>query len=415
MQAMMINLMNRRRCRLLRILFLLQLILTGLQQAVAVPIRPRIRSCRRLQRNTGWWNLVWTVYSEKRFKKTFRMTRQTFSLIHDRIKDDLTKESVTEEPIPSQMRLAICLYRLSRGDYYNTISELAGVGETTVCNIVREVAKAIIENLWEEFVEAKFPHSKDTLNEKMKEMEQEWQFPFAYSAIDGCHIPIKCPPGGQESCKEFHNFKNFYSIVLMGMVDAKYRFIWASAGWPGNSHDAIIFQATNLYTKLAEGTAFPPIAHHENGVSIPPLILGDSAFPFKPWLLKPYTNATLMPEQSYFNYRLSRARMVTECAYGQLKGRWRVLLRTSENDKETVRAVTLACVVLHNICIEQGDLAQRQWDLSKDSASNQRRTQEEVQDLLMIRQCRPLRDTNRSAAQVRDYLKDKLFLEKQQV
>ena len=121
MQAMMINLMNRRRCRLLRILFLLQLILTGLQQAVAVPIRPRIRSCRRLQRNTGWWNLVWTVYSEKRFKKTFRMTRQTFSLIHDRIKDDLTKESVTEEPIPSQMRLAICLYRLSRGDYYNTI------------------------------------------------------------------------------------------------------------------------------------------------------------------------------------------------------------------------------------------------------------------------------------------------------
>ena len=97
MQAMMINLMNRRRCRLLRILFLLQLILTGLQQAVAVPIRPRIRSCRRLQRNTGWWNLVWTVYSEKRFKKTFRMTRQTFSLIHDRIKDDLTKESVTEE------------------------------------------------------------------------------------------------------------------------------------------------------------------------------------------------------------------------------------------------------------------------------------------------------------------------------
>ena len=91
------------------------------------------------------------------------------------------------------------------------------------------------------------------------------------------------------------------------------------------------------------------------------------------------------------------------------------MLRKSENDKETVRAVTLACVVLHNICIEQGDLAQRQWDLSKDSASNQRRTQEEVQDLLMIRQCRPLRDTNRSAAQVRDYLKDKLFLEKQQV
>ena len=282
-----------------------------------------------------------------------------------------------------------------------------------MCIIVREVAKALVENLWTEFVEAKFPRNEDSLHQKMQEMDQEWQFPYAYAAIDGCHIPIKCPPGGQESCKEFHNFKNFFSIVLMGMVDAKYRFIWASVGWPGNSHDAIIFQATKLYDDLAKGTALPDVFFKENEVVIPPMILGDSAFPFKTWLQKPYTNAILTPEQGYFNYRLSRARMVTECAYGQLKGRWRVLLRKAENDKETVRVFTLACIVLHNICIEQGDVAQRQWDLSKDPKSNQRRMPDECQDLLMIRQCRPLRDSNRAAATVRDYLKLKFFSEKQ--
>ena len=53
----------------------------------------------------------------------------------------------------------------------------------------------------------------------MKEMNDRWQFPFCRIAIDGCHILIKCPPGGAASCKEYHNFKNCYSVVLMAMVE----------------------------------------------------------------------------------------------------------------------------------------------------------------------------------------------------
>ena len=37
-------------------------------------------------------------------------------------------------------------------------------------------------------------------------------------------------------------------------------------------------------------------------VTIPPLIIGNSAFPFQPWLLKPYTNAVLTVKQKYLNY-----------------------------------------------------------------------------------------------------------------
>ena len=37
-------------------------------------------------------------------------------------------------------------------------------------------------------------------------------------------------------------------------------------------------------------------------VTIQPLIVGDSAFPLRSWLLKPYTNAVLTPQQHYFNY-----------------------------------------------------------------------------------------------------------------
>lgn len=207
---------------------------------------------------------------------------------------------------------------------------------------MNEVTQAIIEALWDEHVSKHFPRGKQQFEEKMLDMEELWKFPCSWAALDGCHKPLKCPDGGLAACKEYHNFKNFYSVVLMGLVDAKYRFIWGSCGFPGNLHDSIILQSTQLWTDLTERETIPPIAKDLNGTTVPSLILGDSAFPFQPWLMKPFTNAVLTPQQHYFNYRLSRARMVTEGAYGQLKGRWRVLMRKCESPPETVCMTTLA-------------------------------------------------------------------------
>ena len=186
----------------MRILFILQqllLRLLALRSAVTIEPSGRRRSCRRVTRNTGWLDIAWSTYSEKRFKRTFRIAGTTFSFIHEEIKNDITKQRISEKPISTEERLAICLYRLSRGDYYHTIAEMTGVGESTVSIIVREVTEAIVDNLWTDFVESHFPHDREMLYQKVKEMEQEWQFPYAYAAVDGCHIPIKCPSGGQEA------------------------------------------------------------------------------------------------------------------------------------------------------------------------------------------------------------------------
>ena len=269
--------------------------------------------------------MVWNTYSEKRFKQTLRVSRGTFQFILNRIRHDLERVVVCEDPIPLDMRLAICRYRLGCRDYYFTIDEMSEVGVSTVAGITEDVWDTIINNLWNDSVVNHFPKNEQTFREKMLNMEQMWQFPCCWSAIDGCHISIKCPPGGLQSSKEYHNFKNFYSIVLMGMVGAKYRFIWASCGYPYNSHDSIIMQSTTLWQDISHGKILPGIPKGVGGVDVPPLTVGDSAFPFQTWLMKPYTNAVLSEKQKYFNYHLSRARIVTEGAYGQLKGRWRVL------------------------------------------------------------------------------------------
>ena len=279
---------------------------------------------------------------------------------------------MTEESISPECRLTICLYRLGRGDYLFTVSEMTGYGETTCFKIVTEVSNAILKNLWNDSVASHFPKREEDFKKCMVEMDSEWQFRCCFGAIDESHIPIKCPPGGLEACEEFHNFKNFYSIVQMRIIDTHYRFIWASAGFSGNSHDSIIFQSSKLYKDMTVKKCIPPIEKNEGCTNIYPLILGDSAFPFRPWIMKPYPNAVLTPEQINFNYRLSRGRIMTEGAYGKLKGRWCNLYKKCESKPENVKIMTLACVVLHNVCIDRGDTAPRQWDLSKDPASNKR-------------------------------------------
>ena len=87
----------------------------------------------------------------------------------------------------------------------------------------------------------------------------------------------------------------------------------------------------------------------------------------------------------YFNFRHSRARLVTEGAFGRLESRLRVLYRKCECNKETVKLYGLACVVLHNICIERGDLVPRKFDLTLDHGSNKRLSPEEVRNPLALR------------------------------
>ena len=78
------------------------------------------------------------------------------------------------------------------------------------------------------------PKSEEEFLLKVQEMESEWQFEYAFSAIDGSHLPIKCPPGGAQAMKQ-------YSVILLALVDAKYRFIWASLSAPGNTHYSTLF------------------------------------------------------------------------------------------------------------------------------------------------------------------------------
>ena len=132
----------------------------------------------------------------------------------------------------------------------------------------------------------------------------------------------------------------------------------------------------------------PNVVQKVDDIKILPLILGEGALPLWTFMLKPRRDAMLPDNKQYFNYRNSRTRLVTEGAVWRLKIEFRVLFRKCESNKETLKLYGLACVVLHNLCIEHSDLVPRKFDLTSDHASNRRLSPVEVMDDL------PLGSTN---------------------
>ena len=149
---------------------------------------------------------------QRRCKKTYRISRITFMYILDKVRHMLTKQIVAELPVSPELRLAIFLYRCGWGDYLYSIAEMTGLGVSTICCIVCEVANAIVENLWESEVTTYMPKSETEFYQKICEIEQMWQFPCCWGAINGCHIPIKCLARGLKFAKNIIISRTFIPL-----------------------------------------------------------------------------------------------------------------------------------------------------------------------------------------------------------
>jgi hypothetical protein len=129
----------------------------------------------------------------------------------------------------------------------------------------------------------------------------------------------------------FYSYQHFFSIFLLALVDANYYFITIDFGAVGKSTGSSVFRNKNIGRKLElNKLGIPgsrPLPNDENGKCMPFVIVGDEAFTFSEHLLRPYLNRILSIQQRIYNYRLTRARRMVECAFGILVNKWRIFRR----------------------------------------------------------------------------------------
>lgn len=199
------------------------------------------------------------------------------------------------------------------------------------------------------------PSTELEWREVARRFEDKCQFPHCLGAIDGKHIYI--PPSNSGST--FYNYKGRFSIVLMAVVDANYKFIYASFGTQGRISDASLFGHSDLRTAMDQDLLnFPPPESLPNtNLIMPYMFVGDEAFPLRSDLIKPYPHRNLDHGQQIFNYRLSRARRTVENAFGILANRLRVFLTNIAVEPDKVTCITLATLALHNFLMAKASEA----------------------------------------------------------
>ncbi|KAK3084692.1 hypothetical protein FSP39_017590 [Pinctada imbricata] len=193
-----------------------------------------------------------------------------------------------------------------------------------------------------------WPTTPDEWRAIAEEFSRRWNMPHAVGALDGEHVACKCP---KNSGSQYYNYKGFFSIVLMGLVDAEYKFTWVDVGADGSASGAQIFIFSELKETIENRTiGFPraePLPNDDK--DMPFFILGDDAFALRTYMMKPFSHRNMTVEERIFNYRISRGRRIAENAFGILANRFQVLLTTMQQDPETIRLIVQTCVCLHNL------------------------------------------------------------------
>jgi len=207
----------------------------------------------------------------------------------------------------------------------------------------------VCQEIWNNLHPTYLPAPNEQIwNESVEGFSKVWGFPNCLGSIDGKHIKVKCPSNSGSS---YFCYKNFFSIVLLAVVDPYYKFMVVDIGSYGRHSDSAIFENSAFFQQYIDGkTILPskPLPGTDNPV--PHVFIGDEGFALQTYLMRPYPKATMISDikKKNFNMRLSRARRVVENAFGILAMKWRAFLRSIETDVKTAECIVKAACCLHN-------------------------------------------------------------------
>lgn len=289
------------------------------------------------------------INDEETFRNFFRLNRRQFNFVISCIGTKINKLSSrrVKSPISAEQKLYVTLRFMATGETFRSLSYAFRISAGYISIIIRDVLKVLCEKLVPIFL----PEPTISDFEKIShDFYNKWNFPNCCGAIDGKHVRIICP---NKSGSLYYNYKNYFSLVLLATVDANYKFIAIDVGSFGKEGDSSIFEKSNMGRRIRSETFnFPSekkLPHSD--IVLPHVLIGDEAFRLDKHMMKPFPKNQAITDNSkaVFNYRLCRARRVSENAFALLSQVFRIFYSPVGVLPKTTDLIVTAACCLHNM------------------------------------------------------------------
>jgi nuclease HARBI1 len=305
--------------------------------------RPRTFSERRF----------FDVENPRDFREKFRVSRDVLLYLVDTLGPQLQHATERNRALSAQQQIQVFLHFLGTNSFYHEVKAIHGISSATVCRIVKSVSSAVL-TLGPTVI--KWPQNLMPVVQKFKDVAN---FPGVIGAIDGSKITFIPPSEDEDSFVDRHHQHSLNMTIVCG---PSHEIFYMSSNCSGRWHDSRVLKNSELWQHFEV----------EHNLPIPgAVIIGDSAYPTRNWLIPPFKGEVVGPRLR-FNKAHSKTRCIVEHTFGIIKHRFYALKTGLRVRKIELASDLIKCAgILHNLCLEMGDDGQDFNDEVVDALGDQ--------------------------------------------
>ncbi|XP_030070214.1 putative nuclease HARBI1 [Microcaecilia unicolor] len=307
---------------------------------------------------------------EKTVVHNYRLCTRAILALYEEIKCDIDPATARGHAIPGLSKLLGTLHFLGNGSFQNAIGMACGMDQSSFSRHFNQVLQALKKRV-RNYI--RFPEEQAQWQELKSEFFNVAGVPDVMGAIDCTHVAL-APPSDREMA--FRNQKNYYSLNIQVVCDARMKILNVVAKFPGSFHDSYILSNSALGRNFTEGK-------YGEG-----WLLGDAAYGCKPWLLTPLS-APHTPAERRYNEVHATTRSVIDRTFRVLKSRFRCLDRSRgslQYAPEKVADIVLVCCMLHNLALSHEMLSEVAPDLPREPLICSTATEPDAESGIKLRQ-----------------------------
>lgn len=294
-------------------------------------------------------------HSPKHFREHMRMSENSYIKILNLVSPLIIKQTThLRRSITPHERLTATLQWMASGVSITKLSKNTNISTSALSGIIVETLMALLDKFQDQI---RLPESEDEwlLEAEKIRIKHNGVFPNVVGCIDGSHIEITKP---EHSGSMYWSYLQKFTVNLMAVVGADYKFLYVSVGNNGSRCDSVVLRSTKFYQRLKNDTLNLPKERSIGNNSLPYVFLGDQGFALEPEIMIPYSKARLRDDSDgrchTFNYHLSALRRIVENAFGQIKARFPILKGPITCKLETMDKLVFVCCLLHNFLKNEG-------------------------------------------------------------